>query len=399
MDNPRRIEETQIKEILPVTPKEILSAIKVNIHPKKVPGFDLITGEILKQLPKKATVKLIYLYNAVFRLKYVPSYWKAAEVIMIPKPGKSATDVTSYRPISLLPVLSKQFEKPLLKRLKPILDEKQLIPNHQFGFRNNHSTLDQVHRRTTLIEKTLEEKNVSTSIFLDVAQAIDKIWHEGLLHKIELLLPTEYSRLLKSYLSDHYFRVKQEDEYSGLKPIKVGVPQGSVLGPVLYPIYTSDLPQPEGTTVATFADGTAIMPVGNVEEATEKLQRAADKINNWTRQWLIKLNEDKSPHLNFTNRRCHPIPIIMNGKTIPHSKTAKYLDMRLDAKLRWKEHVKKTRRAWPKIQTNVLAYGKTIGPFNTQEAGALKTDLEACMDLWHTVMGMHYYNTEISKIK
>jgi hypothetical protein len=94
MDSPQRIEEAQIKQIPPVTLKEILSAIKVDIHSKKAPRFDLIMGEILKQLPKKAIVKLTYLYNAAFRLKCVPSYWKAAEVIMILKPGKPATEVT-----------------------------------------------------------------------------------------------------------------------------------------------------------------------------------------------------------------------------------------------------------------------------------------------------------------
>jgi hypothetical protein len=96
--------------------------------------------------------------------------------------------------------------------------------------------------------------------------------------------------------------------------------------------------------VATFADDTAIMAVGgDVEEATNKLQSAADKISNWTSQWLIKLNGDKSIHVNFTNQRCHHMPIIMNGKTIPHSQTAKYLDMTLDAKLRWKVYVKNKR--------------------------------------------------------
>ena len=116
-----------------------------------------------------------------------------------------------------------------------------------------------------------------------------------------------------------------------------------MLGPVLYLIYTSDLPQPAETAVATFADDTAIMAVGGEEEATDKLQRPADEINNWTRQWLIKLNEDQSIDVNFTNKRCHHIPIIMNDKTIPPSQTAKYLGMTLDVKLRWKVHVKKKR--------------------------------------------------------
>jgi hypothetical protein len=342
MDNLRRIEEAQNQTIPPITLKEILITIKNNINLRKALGFDLITGEILKQLPHKAIVKLTHMYNAAFRLKYVPSYWKAAEVIMSLKLGKPATEVTSYRPISLLPVLSKLFEKLLLKRLKPIIEEKQIIPNHQFGFRHKHSMIDQVHRITTIIEKALEEQQVCCTVFLDVAQAFDTVWHEGLFYKLELLLPTKYSQILKSYLLERYFRVRQEDEYSGLKPIKAGVPQGSVLGLVLYLIYMSDIPQPEGTTVATFSDDTVIMAVGgDVEYATNKLQRAADEISNWTDQWLIKLSGGKSTHLTSTNKWCHYVPIIMNDKTIQHSLTPKYLGMTLDAKFHWKVHVKK----------------------------------------------------------
>jgi hypothetical protein len=99
MDILQRIEEA-LNQIIPlITPTEILIAINNNINPKKAPGFDLITGEILKQPPHKAVVKLTHLYNSAFRLKYVPSYWKAVEVIMLLKPGKPETEVTSYRPI------------------------------------------------------------------------------------------------------------------------------------------------------------------------------------------------------------------------------------------------------------------------------------------------------------
>jgi hypothetical protein len=115
--------------------------------------------------------------------------------------------------------------------------------------------------------------------------------------------------------------------------------------------------------VATFADDTAIMAVGDdVEDATDKLQQAADEINNWTKQWLIKLNEDKSIHVNFTIKRCHHIPIIMNGKTIPHSQTAKCLGMTLDAKLLLSKNENSLAYTTKK---NVLAHGKEIGPANT----------------------------------
>ena len=99
---------------------------------------------------------------------------------MIPKPGKPPHEAASYRPISLLPVTSKLFEKLLIKRLKPINERKNLIPNHQFGFRSKLSTIDQVHRITNIAENALEEKKVCSAVFLDVVQAFDKVWQEGL---------------------------------------------------------------------------------------------------------------------------------------------------------------------------------------------------------------------------
>jgi hypothetical protein len=127
---------------------------------------------------------LATLFNACIRLKYVPDAWKIAEIIMIPRPGKNQSEVESYRPISLLPIMSKLFENLILKRLKPSINEKHLVPTHQFGFRNNQSTIDQIHRISDVIERTLNSKRVCSAVFLDVAQAFDRVWHKGLLHKL-----------------------------------------------------------------------------------------------------------------------------------------------------------------------------------------------------------------------
>lgn len=285
------------------------------------------------------------MFYAVFRLKHVPDYWKIAEVIMLPKPGKSPNDVRSYRPISLLPIISKLFEKLLLKRLRPMIENNNLIPNYQFGFRSKYSTSDQVHRITDVIERALEEKQVCSAVFLDVAQAFDKVWHEGLLNKLNKMFPKHYVEILKSYISDRLFRVKQEDEYSDLKEIRAGLPQGSVLGPILSLLYTNDLPTLKGTTIATFADDTAILAVGQDQRSsTRKLQKASNAVVDWTKQWKIKLNELKFIHVNFSNKKlAEPIRLNINGTLVPYQTNAKYLGMTLDAKLRWKEHVKKKR--------------------------------------------------------
>jgi hypothetical protein len=143
-----------------VTPREVAEEIRTNLNPKKALGFDLITGEILQNFKRKALIKLTTLINACIWLNYIPDAWKTAEVIMIPKPGKNLNEVESYWPISLLLIMSKLFEKLILKHLKPIIAEEHLVPTHQFGIRQNHSTIDEVHCITDIIEKKLLKTKV-----------------------------------------------------------------------------------------------------------------------------------------------------------------------------------------------------------------------------------------------
>jgi hypothetical protein len=125
--------------------------------------------------------------------------WKFAQIIMIPIPGKTANEVNPYRPISLLPVTSKLFERILLNRIRNDIDLSIVIPEYQYGYRGGYSTMQQMYRIVNKIATSLEEKKHCTAVFLDVAQAMDKIWHTELLYKIKNTFPRPYYPLLKSY--------------------------------------------------------------------------------------------------------------------------------------------------------------------------------------------------------
>ena len=155
----------------------------------KVPGHDLITGEILEKLPEVGLSAFTYIYNSILRTGYFPGQWKVSQFVTILKSGKPPEDVKSYRSISLLPILSKVFEKLFITRIQPILQSTQIIPDHQFGFRRKHSTIEQVHRITNTIHRAIVNKQYCTAAFLDISQAFDKVWHEGLLHKLSTFLP------------------------------------------------------------------------------------------------------------------------------------------------------------------------------------------------------------------
>ena len=199
MQELEEINNTDQDEIPYFTITEVKKEIKY-LKSKKSPGFDLIVSSLLKYLPHKAVSKLATIFNAVIRLKYFPNMWKVAEIIMILKPGKNPNEASSYRPISLLPIIRKLFEKLFSKKLKNIITNKQIIPNHQFGFREKHSTIEQIHRITHQIEIALEKREICSAVFLDVSKAFDDVWHKGLIHKLNLLLPKYYCQILESYL-------------------------------------------------------------------------------------------------------------------------------------------------------------------------------------------------------
>lgn len=311
-----------------------------DLNVKKSPGPDKVTARMLKELPLIAQYFILYIYNSMLRLGYFPDSWKYSEIIMIPKPGKDPTQVTSYRPISLLPMLSKLFEKTLLHYLNPIASREQIIPNHQFGFRKNHSTIEQVHRIVTLVRKAFEQKQYCTSLFIDISQAFDKVWHEGLIHKIKQLLPRCTHKILSSYLSNRTFAVRLNSIISDTKVVSAGVPQGSILGPFLYTIYTADMPTYIHTHTATFADDTALISIHkSPTTASQQLQSHIEVLEKWLDHWKIRVNPSKCVHVTFTLNKSKCPNIHINGLLVPEKDHIKYLGIHLDKRLTWTHHI------------------------------------------------------------
>jgi len=265
-----------------VTPNEVKKIIK-NLPNKKAPGHDKITNFMFKKLPSKGFVLLSTLFNSLLRLGYFPVKWKIATIILIKKPGKDKTNPDSYRPISLLTSLSKIFEKVIHTRLLDYLNITDAIPKFQFGFKSNHSTVQQLLRITEHINSAFEMHCHTGAIIIDISKVFDKVWHEGLLFKLRNINTSTYLfNIIRSFLSNRQYSVRINDSASNLKSISAGVPQGSKLGPILFNLYVSDIPQSPRTQIALFADDTTIFTESrNIEAISSNLQDHLNTLSHW----------------------------------------------------------------------------------------------------------------------
>jgi hypothetical protein len=162
---------------------------------------------------------------------------------------------------------------------------------------------------TNAITEALENHKYCTAAFLDISQAFDKVWHEGLICKLRPLFPASTHKLLRSYLEHRYSQIKCRQTYSPLYPVLSGVPQGSVLGPLFYLLYTADQPTTDDCTTASFADDTVVLTAHeNPAIASHRLQLHLREIQLRLKKWRMKANETKSVPVTFTLKRTRAPP-------------------------------------------------------------------------------------------
>ncbi|GFX69269.1 probable RNA-directed DNA polymerase from transposon X-element [Trichonephila clavipes] len=342
------INTPHVQEIEPTTPTEVLSYVQ-RLKPRKSPGLDQISNRMIKNLPLKFLLFITLLINQLFKNNYFPNSWKTAVVIPILKPDKDSALPSNYRPISLLSCLSKVYEFVLLQRLNQHCAAFNFIIPQQCGFRPKCSTVHQLLRVTELIHSGFAKHEATGILFLDIAKAFDKIWHDGLLIKlIRLDFPPPLIKSIHSFLSDRSFRVRVDKTLSSPRPIRSGLPQGSLSSPLLFTLYVNDMPQTDLSHLAMFADDTAIITQNKrFSVVISNLQHYVSLLELWLTDWKIKVNASKSACLMFTSRPRLPVgltPVQIFGQPVPWVRVAKYLGLFLDAKLTFAHHIEQTRK-------------------------------------------------------
>ena len=322
---------------------EIVSIIR-NLKNPKAPGLDDVNNILIKNLPEKGFEYLKFIINSCLKLNHFPKVWKHAKVIPIPKPGKPANELSSYRPISLLSSISKILERVLLNRINEHLEDNNIIPTQQCGFRTGRSTSHQLIKVIKTAKENLNNKKSTGMIFLDVEKAFDRVWHNGLLYKmLKLRFPLPLIKTVRSFLSERSFAVFIKGQFSEIKVIKFGVPQGAVLSPTLYNIFTYDVVRETTNNIGLFADDTALYhSAENSADIVTHLQHTGRKVQQYMNKWKINLNKQKTQALFITNRTSRQLPsnnIKFLNENIKWETEAKYLGMVIDKRVTLKPHV------------------------------------------------------------
>ncbi len=274
-----------------------------NLDPNKSTGADNISSRLLRECQDELRLPLTLLFNKSIREGEVPSHWKCANVTPIFKKGNKS-EAGNYRPISLTSTVIKILEKILRDKITAFLDKHDLILDTQHGFRNNRSCLTNLLEFFNHITSNYDERVPSDIIYLDFRKAFDTVPHKRLLIKLKAHgIGENICAWVESWLSNRKQRVVLNGEASDWLPVTSGVPQGSVLGPLLFLIYINDLDCGIVSKISKFADDTKLGGKVLTTDDCKAIQRDLDNLSTWSDKWLLNFNGAKCKvmHVGYNN--------------------------------------------------------------------------------------------------
>lgn len=332
----------------PTTAEEIENIVS-KFQNKTSCGVDELSNQVLKKIIKAISNPLQIVFNKSISEGKVPNEMKNAIITPIHK-AKSRSEISNYRPVSVLTSISKILEKIVYKRMYGFLQSNNILYESQYGFRSNMSTVDAITELIGSIIKNLDQKKFSLVIYLDLSKAFDTVNHKILLNKLyHYGIRGVCHDWFKDYLTDRKHKVKiQKDDkitYSNFNSISTGVPQGSVLGPLLFLIYINDLNNSlEIMKSINFADDTNLICSNtDIDDLFIDVQYDIENVLDWFRSNKLSVNIDKTCYMVFRPRGKNFIPILnrikVDNTVLKEVECTKFLGIWINNKLNWTEQI------------------------------------------------------------
>ena len=319
--------------------EEMIEKHLKELNPSKTPGPDNLHPRLLKELASELKEPLCLIFKKSLTNGVIPDIWKKARISAIYKNKGSRKVAGNYRPVSLTSIVCKTFEKIIRENIIEHFKRNQLFTKKQYGFLNGRSTSLQLLTVLDLWTMALQDNLSIDCIYMDFQKAFDKVPHKRLLKKIESYgIHASVQTWIKDFLSDRSQQVTVCGEESNWKRVTSGIPQGSVLGPLLFVIYINDLPDAVSSTPYIFADDTKIFRIIKDESDEKSLQDDLWKLEKWSSDWLLKFHPEKCKHMRIGDSE-NICDYVLGNHDLQKIQTEKDIGVYVDNKLEFDVHI------------------------------------------------------------
>jgi hypothetical protein len=323
-----------------VVKEEGVRALLQSLDPRKSEGPDALTGALLKSFAENVpwfVSCITHIFQTSLSQGRVPLEWKKALVCPIFK-GGSRTSPNNYRPVSLTCILSKTLEHIVATEMWNHIEDNNIMSNNQHGFRKRYNTTTQLLHVTYKAAEALNNRENHHIVSFDFSKAFDKVPHKLLLHKLKAYkFNSKIIKWVEHWLSDRTSRVLVNGKYSCQFENISGVPQGSVLGPLLFLLYVNDIHRGIEADCRLYADDTLLCR--NVKKTDgSDLQKDVMVLEEWSKVWHMPFNNKKCLHIQI-GREVPDFVLFLNGEPIPTSSKVRYLGLTIGSNLKWKDHI------------------------------------------------------------
>ena len=311
------------------------------LNQNKSPGPDSLHPRLLKELAPVLKGPITMLFKRSLEEMELPAVWKIAKITAIFKKG-DRKHPGNYRPVSLTSVVCKVLEKLIREHVLLHLKRNNLLTNKQYGFLDGRSTSLQLLKVLDEWTEALDSGDIIDCIYMDYAKAFDKVPHRRLVSKLSAYgLSDEILNWIKSFLTNRFQQVAVNGEVSELKKMTSGIPQGSVLGPLLFVLYINDLPDLLQSQPYLFADDTKIFRIIKNHHDTQILQDDLDKLHEWSSTWLLRFHPQKCKCMRIGNSSDEPNnqQYKLDTHTLENTECEKDIGLLVDDALNFEKHL------------------------------------------------------------